>query len=191
MKPKKILSIIEDKDITLNDEWYFHATSDDINTIKNILEEGIKSGYLRNKKGNSFNGQYYISLYKDIEEAKDLKDWLIWRPKFIIQDISPYYADRHKLIFRKLFINTRIPLRTSEWDGEFQQYLQIDPTKIVALEYSLSHMISNADTSITKWHLKFVREMVLCLQESNKDLPIYDMSSKREINKEKILSLTK
>lgn len=190
MKPKKILSIIEDKDITLNEDWYFHATRNDIDIIKKILDEGIKSAYLRNEKGNTFNGRYYISLYKNIEEAEDLKAWLIWRPKLIIQDISPYYADRHKLIFRKLFINTKVPLRTSEWDGEFQQYLQIEPSKIVALEYNLSRMISNADTSITKVHLKFVRDMVLCLQQLNRDLPIYDMSSEREINKAKILSLT-
>lgn len=190
MKPKKILSIIEDKDITLNEDWYFHATRNDIDIIQKILDEGIKSAYLRNEKGNTFNGRYYISLYKNIEEAEDLKAWLIWRPKLIIQDISPYYADRHKLIFRKLFINTKVPLRTSEWDGEFQQYLQIEPSKIVALEYNLSRMISNADTSITKEHLKFVRDMVLCLQQLNRDLPIYDMSSEREINKAKILSLT-
>ena len=39
--------------------------SNDIKVIKNILEEGIKSASLRNKKGNNFNGKYYISLYKN------------------------------------------------------------------------------------------------------------------------------
>lgn len=189
MEIKEILNFIEDKDITANDNWYFHATSPDIYVIKKILEEGIKCAYLRNKKGNHFNGQYYISLYKNIEQAESLNLWLNKCPKFIIQDISPYYADSSKFKFRQIFINTRIPLRTSEWDGEFQQYLEIEPSKIVALEYSLSHILSNSDEFIIKEKLKFLRDIVLCIEQINKYLPIYDISSNREFNKKKILSL--
>lgn len=189
MKVKEIISFIEDKNIIANDNWYFHATRTDIDIIKKVLEEGIKSAYLRNEKGNHFNGQYYISLYKNIEEAESLKLWLSRCPKFIIQDISPFYADRNKFKIRRMFINTRIPLRTSEWDGEFHQYLQIQPFKIVALEYSLTYILSNTEEFNIKEKLRFLRDMVLCLQHLNKDLPIYDISSEREFNKKKILSL--
>jgi len=189
MKTNEILNFIEDKDILENDEWYFHATRSDIYTIQKILEEGIKSAYLRNKKGNHFNGKYYISLYKNTEDAESLKIWLRNRPKFIIQDISPFHADRNKFKFRKMFINTRIPLRTSEWDGEFHHYLEIDPSKIVALEYSLSHILFNSHESNIKDKLEFLKNMILCLEKTKRDLPIYDLSSNREINKEKILSL--
>ena len=189
MEAKEILKFIEDKEITLNDNWYFHATRADIEIIKKILEEGIKSAYLRNKKGNHFNGKYFISLYKNTEEAKDLKLWLRKHPKFIISNIYPFYADNSKFKFRKIFINTRIPIRTSEWYGEYQQYLKIDPDKIVALEYNLTQMLSNMDIQNMKQELIFLRDMVLCLEQTNKNLPIYDLSSNRELNKQKILSL--
>lgn len=189
MELKEILYFIEDKNITQNDNWYFHATKSDIYTIQKILEEGIKSAYLRNERGNHFNGKYYISLYKNTEDAEELKLWLRKRPKFIIQDISPFYADRNKFNFRQMFINTRVPLRTSEWDGEFQEYLQIEPFKIVALEYSLAHILSNADEANIKDKLKFLKKMILCLEKAKRDLPIYDIHSNCEINKKKVLSL--
>ena len=189
MEVKEFLNFIEDKVIEENDNWYFHATRCDIDIIRKILEEGIKSAYLRNKKGNHFNGQYYISLYKNTAEAASLKLWLSEYPKFIIQEISPFYADRNKFKFRQMFINTRIPIRTSEWDGEFQQYLQIEPSKIVALEYSLSYVLSNCDEFIMKEKLEFLRDMILFLEQTNRDLPIYDLFSNCEINKEKVLSL--
>jgi len=88
-----------------------------------------------------------------------------------------------------MFINTRIPIRTSEWDGEFHQYLQIEPLKIVALEYSLLHILSNSDEFMMKEKLKFLRDIISCLKEINRDLPFYDISSNCEINKEKILTL--
>lgn len=189
METKKILDFIEDKDIIVDDNWYFHATKQDISVIKKILENGIRSAYLRNKKGNHFNGQYYISLYKNIKEAENLKLWLSKYPKFIIKNISPLYADRQKNKFRKIFINTRIPLRTSEWDGEFHQYLEIKPPKIIAIEYSLSQIISGQDEINIKEKLEFLKNMVLCIEQINRDLPIYDLSTAREINKKKILSL--
>lgn len=189
MEIKEILRFIEDKDIVANDNWYFHATRNDVDIIKKILDKGITSAYLRNKKGNHFNGKYYISLYKNTKESECLNLWLRDSPKFIIHDISPFYADSKKFKFRSIFINTRIPLRTSEWDGEFQQYLEIEPFKIIALEYSLSHMLSNSDDFNMKEKLIFLKNIVLCLKKMNKDLPIYDLSSNREFNKEKILSL--
>lgn len=189
MEIKEILNFVEDKDITIDDNYFFHATRNDIDLIRKILQEGIKSAYLRNQKGNHFNGQYYISLYKNIEESEHLKLWLSEYPKFIIHDISPFYADRNKLKFRRMFINTRIPLRTSEWDGEFHQYLKIEPSKIIALEYSLSHILSNLDEPSAREKLIFLRNMASCIEQINQCIPIYDLSSNREINKQKVLSL--
>jgi len=189
MDVKKILDFIEDKEILVDDDWYFHATRNDIDTIKNILEEGIKSAYLRNQRGNHFNGQYYISLYKNTNEATNLKLWLSKSPKFVIHNISPFYADRKKWNFRYIFINTRIPLRTSEWDGEFQHYLKIDPSKIIGLEYSLAHILNTGNDIEIKEKLLFLRNIALCMEQTNRVLPIYDLSQNRELNKEKILSL--
>ncbi len=188
MDNKEILNLIEDKNIKKNANWYIHATNNDIETIKQILNEGIKCSYLMNKKGNHFNGKYYISLYKENYDT-GLNRFLISRPKVIIDDeISPYYADREKLKFRRFFINTRIPLRTSEWDGEFQQYWKIEISRFVALEYSLAHLLT-CQEKLTKEEIQFLKDIVIYLEKQNIDLPIFDFSSSKEINKEKLLSL--
>ena len=101
-----------------------------------ILEEGIKSAHLRNAKPNQFNGKYYISLYQYNTAADGLNLWLDKYPKFVISDIEPLYADRKKLNLRRIFINTKVPLRTSEWDGEYQQYLLIHLPLYLALQQS-------------------------------------------------------
>ena len=38
--------------------------------------------------------------------------------------------------------------------------------------------------------LQILKELVICLDNLNKDLPIYDLSSNKEINKEKVRYLT-
>jgi len=189
MNKRELLEFIEDKNFQTDENWYLHATSTNFENIKKILDEGIKSGYLRNSNGNHFNGKFYISLYKNNNENINLCSWLSDYPKIIINDITPFYADRKKYKLRRIFINTRIPLRTSEWDGEYQQYLKIDPSKFVALEYSLSKLLLNSNDSNAKQKLIFLQDMIIYMEQSNKDLPIYDFSTNREINKEKVLSL--
>ena len=189
MNKENILNFIEDKEVEQNKNWYLHATRNDIETIKKILNEGITSAYLRGLKGNHFNGPYYVSVFKNDNLEEGLTLWTLNYPKFVINDILPFYADRKKLKFRRMFIKTRIPLRTSEWDGEYQQYMQIDPSKIVALEYSLSHILSKSNNSDIKKEIEFLKAMILCMEQANKNLPIYDLSSNHEINKHKVLSL--
>ena len=189
MERQAILQYLENQEFQPDRDWYLHATKRDIKTIQTILNEGILSSYLRRQKGNHYNGKYYVSLYKNNEEAKDLRRWLITYPKFVIHDIEPYYADRQKLKSRRNFINTRIPLRTSEWDGEFQQYLKIDPSKFVALEYSFAYILSKAEDRYVSDHIEFLKQMIFCMEEANRDLPVYDLSSNHEINKQKLLSL--
>lgn len=192
MNIEEIIEFIEDKDFQINDDWYFHATSNNAEVVKKILEEGIKSSYLINKKSNHFNGKYYISLYKYNPLGDGLNKWLSNCPKFVIRDIKPLYADRKKFKLRHIFINTRIPLRTSEWDGEYQQYLLIDTSKFVALAFDLSYIFKSDRTigeSFKKENLQLLKNIILSMNQINNHLPIYDFSTKREINKEKILSL--
>lgn len=191
MEKEELLKFIEDRDIQICDDCFFHATRADIGVVKSILNEGIKAGCLRGVQGNHFNGKYYISLFKINNEGESLFKHFSDYPKFIIRGIHPYYADRFKYGIRKMFIQTRIPLRTSEWDGEYQQYLEILPDKFVGMEYSLSYLLSNlgGDSDKIKDQLKFLKEMILCMKDVNMDLPIYDLSGKREINKGKVLSL--
>ena len=186
MSEKELLEIIdylEDKDITVNPNWYFHATNSNINTIKKILEEGIKCSYLRGKRNSKyrFNGSYYISLGKLDKDSEEILYWLRKFPKFIIEGINPYFADKNKLKFRRMFINTRIPLRTSERDGEYQQYLLIEPSKIKAIDFSLYNMLEDIKDKNT---LKLLKNIAISTH-----LPIYDIFTEKEINKEKVLKL--
>lgn len=187
METNEILNLIEDKEIQIDTSWYIHATQSNMENVKQILSEGIKCSFLLNRKGNHFNGKYYISLYKE-NSSQGLNMFLIDKPKFIVKGISPCYADMDKLKFRRMFINTRIPLRTSEWDGEFQEYLKIETSKFVALEYSLAYLLTKSE-KLPKETLKFLRNIVIYLKKENIKLPIYDFSSSKEINKEKVLSL--
>ena len=191
MKNKEIIDFVEDRNIKTNEDWYMHATKKDIKEIEKIFAEGIKSAYLRGLKGNHFNGKYYISLIKVNSDYNELSLFLKDRPKFVINNISPFYAERKKFKLRRIFINTIIPLRTSEWDGEYQEFLKIDASNIIAIEYSLFKILNNS-TEINdniKENLKFLKEIILCLKKLNINLPIYDFSSNKEINKEKVLSL--
>lgn len=196
MNVEEIIHFIEDKDFEINNSWYFHATSNDAEVVKKILEEGIKSAYLRNTKPNHFNGKYYISLYKYNTLDNGLNQWLDKYPKFVIDNIEPLYANRKKLNLRRMFINTKVPLRTSEWDGEYQQYLSIDTSKFVALGYDLSYIFKDmycSDKNIKEeWQketLQLLRNIIFYMNQTDNQLPIYDFSTKREINKEKVLSL--
>lgn len=186
----ELLNFIEDKDILLCDDWYFHTTSSDVDIVEKILNEGIKSAYLRRENGNHFNGKYYISLFKNVEEADSLKLYCRDRPKFIVQGINPYsticYSDSIKYRIGKMLVNTKLSLRISEWPGEYQEYLWIDPDKIVAIEYSLFDISSNSNEINVLDKLRFLRELVLLIEQIDRDLPIYDLSSKKEINKEKV-----
>ena len=202
MDIKEILNFIEDQNFDINENWYFHATAENIEIIKKIFVEGIKSAHLleeANKNirtNNPSNGKYYISLYKYTDSKDRINSWLDNYPKFVIEGIMPLYANRKQYNIRKIFINTRIPLRTSEWDGEYQQYLMIEPSKIVALGFDLSYMLketSQPDKAIREKFqiekLKLLRDIILYMGETDNKLPIYDFYTKREINKTKVLSL--
>ena len=194
MDIREIIEFTEDKDFEINNNWYLHATSNDSSIINRILDEGIKSAHLRNSRPNHFNGKYYISLYKHNPMDDGLNMWLVNHPKIVIDDINPLYADRRKLKFRRIFINTRIPLRTSEWDGEYQQYMLIQPNKFVSIGYDLANMLKDTEDNkdniiLFKNKLQLLKDVILHMREINHQLPIYDFSSKKEINKEKVLSL--
>lgn len=160
MNIEQIITFVEDKDFEISNNWYLHATSNNINVIKNILQEGIKCGYLRgeNQRKNHYNGKYYISLYKYNELDNGLNHWLDKHPKLVINDIEPLYADRKKIELRYIFVNTRIPLRTSEWDGEYQQYLLIDSSKFVAVGYNLSSILKDIHSSDKSMNEKLQKE---------------------------------
>ena len=78
MEQKQFLDYIEDKTITIENDWFFHATDRDITTIEKILNEGIKCASLRKEKSqHGYNGKYYISVSKKTNDPQSVYLYLI------------------------------------------------------------------------------------------------------------------
>ena len=190
MESQEIVKFIEDKAFVEQEQWFLHATEKDIEVIKGILNDGIKCAHLMNTVNSTgCNGQYYISLYKNDYNSRALCQRFENDIKFIVQGIHPHYAKREKYDSRNWYIDSRIPLRTSHYDGEYHQYLRINPDKFVGVDYQLSRIIPSLSRQDRIRELAFLREVVQCIGESNSNLPIYDLASHREINKDKVLSI--
>lgn len=188
MITKILIDYIEDKKITNDEKWYFHATNKDIKIIEEILKNGIKSLYLRNKESLlGYNGKYYVSLSKKTNCSKSAYYLFENRPKFIVSGIHTIHAN-NKSELAYSCIETVFPIRTSCYEDEYQAFLKVRPKYILGLEYSLSHILYDDPASSIE-ELRFLKEIINSLGKLSLNLPIYDCSSSREINKQKVISL--
>lgn len=80
-------------------------------------------------------------------------------------------------------------------DNGLNQWLDKYP-KFVALGYDLSYIFRDmycSDKTIKEsWQkeiLQLLRDIIFYMNQTNNQLPIYDFSTRREINKEKVLYL--
>lgn len=188
MELEKVVNYIEDKDIVSDSNWYLHATIDDIEIIRKILNEGVKCAHLTGSNFSKYNGPYYVSLFKNDFESHFYKKEFSSSIKLIITGIRPYHTSLNSR-FAMCFAKTIIPIRTSICSGEYQKFLQIDPSKFVGIDYQLSMMIPTLGESEGKRKIEFLKDVTECVQEVNPELPIYDLASKKELNKDKILNL--
>lgn len=187
MEAKELLNYIEDTPIEIKEDWFFHGTSGDINVIEKILNEGIKCAYLRKEKSTQgFNGKYYVSVSKKSDDPKSIYNVYKFWPTFIIDGVKPIKADIRNQSYQ-CFRETIIPLRTSYKKDEYHAFLKIDSSKIIALGYNLYLFEPGNKFYINS--LRMLKELVLLLEKLEKNIPIYDLSSEREINKEKVRSL--
>ncbi len=59
MNKEELLDYIEDKTIEIDDNCFFHATKENINTVERIMTEGIKCAFLRREEtSQGYNGKY-------------------------------------------------------------------------------------------------------------------------------------
>lgn len=188
MEKKQFLDYIEDKIIKIENDWFFHATDRDIITIEKILYEGIKCAALRKEKSQQgYNGKYYVSISKKTNNPQSVYNLFEHLPIFVIKGINPIKADDKNRIFAP-FTETILPLRTSSKADEYHAFFKINSSKIIAIAYNLYHTLeSEYDFDIYK--LCFLKDLILLLEKLEKDIPIYDLVSKRQINKEKVKSL--
>ena len=67
-------------------------------------------------------------------------------------------------------------------------FKKIKPEKIIGLAFYFKKL-SVKNTSILNEYINMLKEITILLYEINKDIPIYDFSKNKEINKEKLLKL--
>ena len=188
MNKEELLKYIEDKTIKIDDNCFFHATKENINTVERIMTEGIKCAFLRREEtSQGYNGKYYVSVSKRTNNPKSVYKMFEHFPIFVISGIKPLKADNKKRFFEP-FMETIIPLRTSSYSDEYHVFMGIDPSKITALAYNLYHILSSENIFDID-RLYFLKQLVLMLEKLEKDIPIYDLKSNREINKKKVKML--
>jgi len=188
MEQKQFLDYIEDKTITIENDWFFHATDRDITTIEKILNEGIKCASLRKEKSqHGYNGKYYISVSKKTNDPQSVYTLFNHLPIFVLNDINPIKADSKNRIFDP-FTETILPFRTSSKNDEYHAFLKINPSKIIAMGYSLYHMLE-PEYKFSIYRLSLLKDIILLLDQLDKNIPIYDLTAEREINKQKVRTL--
>lgn len=190
----KIITDIEDKDIRyISKEWYYHASKYEYDKYRNILTNGILCNYLLMNKSSKYNGKYYISVCKNLECDYDCSSYLQYLesvPMFILnENIDAIETQRETLLGLSL-VNTRSTHRISEFDDEYQVPFKISAESIIGIEYYLNKIIKYKmikENVITP--LFEVKSLVKLLDKLNLDIPIYDYSTYKEINKDKVLKL--
>lgn len=162
MDQKQFLDYIEDKTIKIENDWFFHATDRDIIIIEKILKEGIKCAALRKEKGRQgYNGKYYVSVSKKTNDPQSVYALFNHLPIFVLNDISPIKAESKNTIFNP-FTGTILPLRTSSKNDEYHAFLKIEPSKIIAMGYSLYHMLEPG-YKFSIYRLSLLKDIILLL----------------------------
>lgn len=189
-----IIKKFEDKSIQNLGNYYYHGFLYNEKDFRDMLLNGIKcSKLVDNVSHNGSNGKYYICLSKKMDVKKSSFDlFSSFRPMFILNNIKP--SRTHKYGFTNLIL----PLREGIYDDEYQYFYKIKSNKIIGIQYKIYEMLST-DSKAKKMfnmnnqdcinYLYNLKEMIEILNKLNINIPIYDYSTMKEINKEKVLTL--
>lgn len=193
MNYEEIISDIEEKNIILPKDSYYHAFQYQKESFINMITKGIKSPILLGKTAQGNNGYFYVSLSKKEACQDSIYDKLNSNPMFIIDrkintiKTRNFKKEGHYPIF---FTDSPLPFRESEYDNEYQKFFKVSPKDIVAIQYNIFefYKLSNNNEYI-KNQLLILKQMVEILKVLDIELPIIDISTSREINQAKVLSL--
>ena len=185
---KKILDYIEDKDIQINNDWFYHAMPFSRENYLSALNKGILSPYLLQNHNSSYR-YVFVSRVNSNSKCSAFTNYSIY-PNFIINDcVAAIKAEDSSI--KKLIYGGFHGLRfTSLYDDEYQVYKNIKPKDIIGILFNLEKLItSNKDKS--NYYLTILCDIVILLNELESTIPIIDYYTKKEISKQKVLSLTK
>lgn len=193
MDYENIISDIEEKFIILSNNNYYHAFQYQKESFISMLTKGIKSPILLRRSPEGNNGPFYVSLSKKEKCQNSIYDKLSNNPMFVINENINTIKTRnlkkegHYPIF---FINSALSFRESEYDNEYQKFLKVSPKDIVAIQYNIFefYKLSN-NNEYLKNQLLILKQTIEDLKALDIKLPIIDISTSREINQTKVLSL--
>lgn len=216
---KEILNgfkLVEDKEIrNINPNCFFYGTS--YEDIQNDLLQGIKCSYdLTGKRIKSASGPYYIPVCKNIKnyDSSDLSAFNMKATSnisLILDEKLPatktINTNNNELMYTisKLFKDTTLPIRFSMYKDEYQVLNNIDKKYFCGILFCIIRDIENeikkastipyvnssnsSSLSNIIYTINFLKDLIVFLNSNNIDLPLYDFSYNREINKRKVMAL--
>ena len=190
MNYEEIISDIEEKNIILPKDSYYHAFQYQKESFINMITKGIKSPILLGKTSQGNNGYFYVSLSKKEACQDSIYDKLNSNPMFIIDrkintiKTRNFKKEGHYPIF---FTDSPLPFRESEYDNEYQKFFKVSPKDIVTIQYNIFEFLKLSNNNeYIKNQLLILKQMVEILKVLDIELPIIDISTSREINQARV-----
>lgn len=185
---KKTLNYIEDKDILINEDWFYHAMPFSRNNYINVFNNGILAPYLLPNHHSSY--KYVFINRKNKNSTNSSFDNYSIYPNFIINNNINAIKVDDSFIKKFIYCNFHRPKFTSLYDDEYQVYKKIKPENIIGILFNLEKLINTYDNK-NNTYFNLLCDLVRILNELNITIPIIDYYTSKEINKQKVLSLLK
>lgn len=184
---ERVLKHIEDKDISIDNSWFYHAMPFSKDNFTSVLKNGILSPYLLPNHGSSY--RYIFVSRGNNDKYSAFANYSIY-PNFIISgNINAIKAEDS--IIKKLIYGGFHGLSfTSLYDDEYQVYKKINPENIIGILFNLRKLITMYKDE-SSHYLHILYDIVVLLNELGITIPIIDYYAYKEINKQKVLSLVK
>ena len=182
---KEIIDFIEDKDIIIDDSWYYHAVPFSRDIYINILNNGILAPYLISDNNSSY--KYIFISRANGDKNGAFCNYSIY-PNFIINNnIKAIKFDDSfvKKIIYNGFHNLKF---TSLYKDEYQVYKTIKKEDIIGIIYNLDKLVNDYKNE-SNYYFNILYDLVSLLNELDNTMPIFDYYTGKEINRQKVLSL--
>lgn len=186
--------------IFIDSNCFYHATTNNIDTLNSIYNRGILSKNLLNKiyipecstkfyNSSGYNGDNRVSVTKrnDIEIDSAYKTFIRRYPSFVLDDDinaikTMYFKDNNYSIIDKI----RALNITSCYQDEWQVFDKIEKEHILAIGRYIKDNIYN-DGQLDIGTIFDTYEIIKWLDKDNIDLKFIDLSDDTEVNKELFL----
>lgn len=162
---------------------YIHFTEFNLEIIESIFKNGIMSSYSLQKNGIykeagiGNNGKYYISLTRNTDYQNSAFKLFKHNPNNIGIEVISDCAIKTKKSNFFLFTNTKLPIRYSIYDDEWQTKEIIYPTKFISLYYPLNFVydLYEKDTEYLMYISEKIDKVKKLMQLYNINIPLNDI----------------